>query len=33
MAISGMGQVGQMTMAGNPTTGSSLNVAMVSRVM
>jgi hypothetical protein len=31
MAISGMGRVGQMTMAGNPTTGSSLNVAIVSR--
>jgi hypothetical protein len=33
MAISGEGGIGQMTMAGNPTTGSSLKVAMVSRVM
>src|SRR5271165_6372974 len=32
-AISGLGRIGQMTMAGNPTTGSSLKVAMVSRVM
>ena len=32
-AISGMGRVGQMTMAGNPTTGSSLKAAMVSSVM
>ena len=31
--FSGIGRVGQMTMAGNPTTGSSLNVAMVSSVM
>jgi predicted DNA-binding transcriptional regulator AlpA len=31
--ISGVGRIGQMTMAGNPTMGSSLKVAMVSRVM
>ena len=32
-ALSGLGRVGQMTIAGNPTTGSSLRFAMVSRVM
>ena len=31
--ISGVGRIGQMAMAGNPTMGSSLNEAMVSRVM
>ena len=29
----GVGRIGQMAMAGNPTMGSSLNEAMVSRVM
>jgi hypothetical protein len=32
-ATASLGRVGQMTTAGNPTTGSSLKVAMVSRVM
>jgi hypothetical protein len=31
--IVGMGRIGEITMAGNPTTGSSLKAAMVSRVM
>jgi hypothetical protein len=31
--ISGRGQIGQITIAANPTTGSSLNPAMVSSVM
>jgi hypothetical protein len=31
--IIGMGRIGEITMAGNPTTGSSLKAAMVSRVM
>ena len=31
--LSGKGRVGQMTMAGNPTTGSSLRAAMVSSVI
>jgi hypothetical protein len=33
LSISGRGRIGQMNMAGNPTTGSSLKVAMVSGVM
>jgi hypothetical protein len=31
--IIGMGRIGEITMAGNATTGSSLKAAMVSRVM
>jgi hypothetical protein len=31
--ISGIGRIGQIATAGNPTTGSSLKTAMVSSVM
>jgi hypothetical protein len=31
--ISGMGRIGQIAAAGNPTIASSLKAAMVSRVM
>jgi hypothetical protein len=31
--ISGVGRIGQITIAGNPTTGSSLSTAIVSSVM
>jgi hypothetical protein len=33
LPISGLARIGQMTMAGNRTIASSLNVAMVSTVM